>query len=155
MIMMSSATQNPTGTSGVPGVSNYVLLPQEAAFLAFSGKMIRSNLENKVDTIFLSSAALMQTNFTEWTQAHIANMTFTPDQLNLGIIVVSIWNKTKAYVESLLNVSNNAQAIEDEKLAQFKADKIAEDLIRQGYEGKTFTLRQATVLLETAKIVGM
>lgn len=38
--MMSSA--RPTGTStGEPGVSNYVLLRQEAAFLTFSGKMIQ------------------------------------------------------------------------------------------------------------------
>lgn len=138
-------------SAGAPRVSDYVLLPQEAAFLAFSSKMIQSNLEKKVDTIFLSYAALMQTNFTKWTQTNISDMTFTPDQLNLGVIIVSIRDKTKTYVENLLNESKNAQAINDEKFAQAKADKIAEDLIQKGYEGKAFTLRQATVLLETAQ----
>jgi hypothetical protein len=43
MIMISSATLPSIQDTGV---SNFVLLPQEAAFLAFSGKLIQSNLEN-------------------------------------------------------------------------------------------------------------
>lgn len=131
--------------------TDYTLLPQESVFLAFSGKMILSNLQNQVDTIFLSSADLMQTRFAKWTKENITEITFSPEELDLKIILASIQIKTKARIQSSLNEND----IKDEKIAQTKADLMAEDLIKQGFEGKAFTLRQSCSLLETARHIGM
>lgn len=141
-------------TSAVPPPGNaYVPAPQEAAFLAFSGPMIQSDLAKKVDTIFLSSAPLMQRDFVAWTKKNIKDMTFTPEELDLKTIVPTLCSKTRAHVEGELKV--DAKAIADENVAQAKADQIANTLILQGYEGKAFTFRQATVLFETAKLIGI
>ena len=115
--------------------------------------MIKSVLNNKANAVFLSSAELMQTRFADWTKNNIADITFLSEDLDLKSIIPSLWNKVHSKVANLLH--NDVDAIADEKLAQARAERSAQQLLVDGYNGKVFTLRQAMVLLDTAKLIGM
>lgn len=128
-------------------VLNFTLTIPESIFLAFSSPMIQSMIDKQANIIYLSTAEKMQSSFTNWTERTFKAKKFTPEELNLATIVLSVWAKTKSFVDNELNVLNDPVLINDEEIMKADADKAAADLSLQGHTGKAFTLRQANMLL--------
>jgi|GEM_PF-6768039 len=126
-------------------ILNYALTIPEAMFLASVAGMVRANLDQGGNLIYISTS--MQNGFREFVAKTFTAKKFSAEDLNLITIIPSLWAKTKTQIENELTVSKNPLAVADEKEWQMTADRTTEEFRLLGRSGQCFTERQARFLL--------
>ncbi len=119
------------------------LAPQEKLFLSFEKGKILKKIGWGKDIIQLPSSCSgieeKQEQFRAWLRKNHPSQQFSDEELDVAMIVMSIWMKTKEFCK----VHLKAKTAEDEKRRQAEADQ-------KIFTGKAaFTSRQAVILLNT------
>lgn len=120
----------------------------ETMFAIFMQSSIQLSLSANYNLVVLGTSPTMQQDFTQWVAELNIRRKWSQDELNLSTIVSSIWKKTQTVIENELKLlSQNKEALENEKTWQLSAQQTEKQLLLEGISGKVFTVRQAKFLL--------
>ena len=125
----------------------------EFLFSEFMEKMLSFNLEKGLELIYLGATPNLQKGFDDWVISPEGgkNYPLTEQERIIQPLIASIWEKTKIYINQLLQVSGNLEVLNKEQKLQQRAEEALKDFTRQGKVGYIFTSGQVVVMLENLK----
>ena len=125
----------------------------ETTLLEYLQPWIQDCLDKKISIVYIEISQPLQNQFTEWVKKTYTARKYSDKELDLNLLVTSIWQKTRNRIENQLTTFENQADIIDEKSSQCFADMAMKQIISRGHTGKVFTERQAKLLLTDTDIV--
>lgn len=133
---------------GPTTVVNYSFTVPEAMYIGFIIRKFKGPINNGTTYLFLGASRNWQNNFTQYVKNNFEIKKFTIAELELNPIVTSIWEKTKLYVQTTLELLKKDTDLVDEAVCLNTADNLARE--RQNGTGRMITARQAKILIKFA-----
>lgn len=133
-------------------VFEYLLTIPEMLFLATINNEMTKKLEQGSPLIYLGPSTHIQNMFnrfveSSWKALEIIFEKPSPQDLDVGLFLSSIWEKTKNYVENLLQSMGDAKEVEIEQEFQRLANETEEIYRQKGDFGRIFTRRQVAQMV--------
>ncbi len=151
--LISGEAPQPVQRDGRSIVLNYSLSIPEALFAISMNNAIIHQLAQGRTLIYLGITPQMQAGFEGWVDNFWAAKRLSienkpsPEQLDIRVLIPSVWEKTKTYVENLMLFSGDQRAIDQDADCQREASAVLADIVQQGKSGRVFTEGQAHQLL--------
>lgn len=123
------------------------LTTSEKLFLIFAAPAVSRPLQEGHLLIHIGTADYMQKAFRHWVdcfweERQISMAKPSSEELDVAMIISSIWEKSKKSIERILKFAGNAEAIATEQERLDLADEKFKELQQDGCSGRVFTQTQ-------------
>ncbi len=141
----ASQIQNDKIKDKIEEIYPYGLTEPEILFLKTIEDIARIQLKRGIGFYYMNEA--LQKSFQRFVKRKLIAKSFTDKELNLHIIIPSLWEKAKIHLEAKFLKQNNPSALENELKSQRLANDKDKLFLSKGRPGRCFTIKQLQLLM--------